>query len=167
MLPDTEGGLTLHGQSDEPITVFEAAMRYQQQGTPLIVVAGREYGTGSARDWAAKATRLSGVRAVIAASFERIHRGNLVRMGVLPCELPSGVDATSLGLDGSEAFDLVGFSADISPFQPLQLRINSCDGRVESIPVTLRLETQTEIEYARRGGVLPWLLGEMTSGSIE
>lgn len=167
MLPGTEGGLTVHHDSDQPMTVFEAAMLYQEQGTPLVVVAGREYGTGSARDWAAKATRLCGVRAVIASSFERIHRGNLVRMGVLPCELPGGVDAVSLRLDGSERFDLVGFSDEVAPFQPLQLRIHSSRGTVETVHVTLRLDTRTEIEYACSGGILPWLSGEMSRGSID
>ena len=115
MVPGVEGGVTRYQPEGTRMTIYEAALRYREEGTPLVVLAGQEYGTGSSRDWAAKGTRLLGVRAVVARSFERIHRSNLVGMGVLPCQFQEGTGADSLGLDGSEVFDLVGIESEIRP----------------------------------------------------
>jgi aconitate hydratase len=139
-------------------------MRYRSERVPLIVIAGEEYGTGSARDWAAKASRLLGVRAVIAASFERIHRSNLVGMGVLPCQFAPGMNAAKYGLDGSEGFDLMGLDGEAQPGQAVTLRVRRTSGAVEQIPLTLRLDTQMEVDYVRRGGIMPYVLNELTAG---
>ena len=153
-----EGGFTRHQPSGEEMTIYDAAMRYESEGVPLVVVAGEEYGTGSARDWAAKGTRLLGVRAVVATSFERIHRSNLVGMGVLPCQLPEGTAAETLGLDGSEMFDLVGLAGEVGVAQPITLRIRRRDGSVDAVPLRLRLDTQAELDYVRAGGMMPYIL---------
>jgi len=153
-----EGGVTVHGPTGERMTVFDAAMRYQAEGTPLVIVAGEEYGTGSARDWAAKVTRLLGVRAVIAASFERIHRSNLVGMGVLPCQLPAN---EALVLDGTETLSITGLHDDLSCGQKLTLTIRRADGRSEQVPLTLRLDTPAEVAYVRRGGIMPYVLDRL------
>jgi aconitate hydratase len=147
------------------MTIYDAAMRYASEGVPLIVIAGEEYGTGSARDWAAKGTRLLGVRAVVARSFERIHRSNLVCMGVLPCELPAGVTAATLALCGSEKFDLIGLDDSARPGQALTLVVHRTDGRADKIPVILRIDTPAEIEYVRHGGIMPYILNEITEGA--
>ena len=131
---------------------------------PLIVIAGEEYGTGSARDWAAKGTRLLGVRAVVAGSFERIHRSNLVGMGVLPCQLAPGTTAATLGLDGTETYDLVGLGDDAVPGQALTLVVHRANGKTDKVPVTLRLDTPAEIDYVRHGGIMPYVLAEITKG---
>ncbi|HSQ03812.1 MAG TPA: hypothetical protein VLN59_07245 [Burkholderiales bacterium] len=130
---------------------------------PLVVVAGEEYGTGSARDWAAKGTRLLGVRAIIAGSFERIHRSNLVGMGVLPCQLPAGTTAATLRLDGTEQFDLVGLDENARPRQAVTLVIHRANGVVENVPLMLRLDTPAEIEYVKRGGIMPYVLEEIVA----
>ena len=163
MLPGTEGGVTLHQPGGERMSIFDAAMRYAAENVPLIIVAGEEYGTGSARDWAAKATRLLGVRAVIAASFERIHRSNLIGLGVLPCQLPPGVSAATLALDGSESYDLIG-AGGVSSARPLvELVIRRSGGRVEQVPLTLRVDTLPELEFVRNGGMLPHVLRELAA----
>jgi len=161
MLPSTEGGVTRHLPDGEQMSVYEAAVRYQAEGVPLVVIAGEEYGTGSARDWAAKATRLLGVRAVIAQSFERIHRSNLVGMGVLPCQFMSGDSAASLKLSGDETFDLVGLDDAIRPLQELTLAVHRGNGNIDRVPVRLRLDTIIEADYARKGGIMPYLLAEL------
>ncbi len=161
MVPGVEGGVTRHQPSGEQMTIYDAAMRYASEAVPLIIVAGEEYGTGSARDWAAKATRLVGVRAIVAASFERIHRSNLVGMGVLPCQLPAGVSAQTLRLDGSESFDLEGLEAVNEPSAKVVLRIARRDGERISVPLTLRLDTPAEVDYCRAGGIMPYLLGQL------
>jgi aconitate hydratase len=161
MLPGLEGGVTLHQPSGERMSIYDAAMRYAAESVPLIIVAGEEYGTGSARDWAAKATRLLGVRAIVAASFERIHRSNLVGMGMLPCQLPAGVSAQSLGLDGSESFALAGLDAVAEPRPSVVLHITRRDGARTSVPLTLRLDTPAEIAYCRSGGIMPYLLDQL------
>ncbi len=158
MTPGIEGGVTLHQPSGEQMSIYDAAMRHAAEHTPLIVIAGEEYGTGSARDWAAKGTRLLGVRVVIANSFERIHRSNLVGLGVVPCQLPTGVTVATLGLTGSETFDVLGLSINATPRQPVTLAIHHADGRHQNVTVTLRLDTQAEIEYVKRGGILPYVL---------
>ncbi len=162
MAPGTEGGVTIHrnGEARE-MSIYDAAMEYHTAGKPLVVLAGAEYGSGSSRDWAAKGTRLLGVRAVIATSFERIHRSNLVGMGVLPCEFAAGEGAQSLGVDGSETFDLVGVEDGVSPRQQLTLRIHRADGSTSETQVTARIDTPIEVEYFRHGGILPYVLRQL------
>src|SRR5712672_2682366 len=164
MVPGTEGGVTKYfanGQGKE-MSIFDAAMKYVETNTPLVILAGHEYGTGSSRDWAAKGTRLLGVKAVVAASFERIHRSNLVGMGVLPLQFIEGTTAQSLGLDGSEEFSITGLSDSIKPGQELTLEIEK-DGQKQSTPVKLRIDTPIEIDYYRHGGILPFVLRQLLS----
>jgi aconitate hydratase len=161
MVPGTEGGITVHQPSGEQMSIFDAATRYGEAKTPLIILAGHEYGTGSSRDWAAKGTRLLGVKAVVAASFERIHRSNLVGMGVLPLQFPDGTTAQSLGLDGSEIFSITGLSNEIKPGKNVTLEIEGKDGQERSIPVKLRIDTPIEIDYYRHGGILPFVLRQL------
>jgi aconitate hydratase len=142
-------------------------MKYQSEGVPLVVFAGQEYGTGSSRDWAAKGTRLLGVRAVVAQSFERIHRSNLVGMGVLPCQFKEGSGVQLLKLDGTETFDLVGLSEGIHPRQDLTLVIRRAGGETEDVPVTLRIDTAVEVDYYRHGGILPYVLRQLLSASAD
>ena len=130
MIPGSEGSVTRHYPSGEEMPIYEASLRYRREGVPLIVLAGEEYGTGSARDWAAKGTRLLNVRAVVASSFERIHRSNLIGMGVLPCQLPAGETAESLGFDGSEEFSIKGIAGDVRPRQQVTLIATGADGSV-------------------------------------
>jgi len=161
MVPGTEGGVTIHQPDGERISIYDAAMKYQSEGVPLMVFAGQEYGTGSSRDWAAKGTRLLGVRAVIAQSFERIHRSNLVGMGVLPCQFNDGGNAQSLKLDGSETFDLTGFEAGVTPRQDLTLTVYRKNGETERVPVVLRIDTPIEVDYYLHGGILPYVLRQL------
>jgi aconitate hydratase len=161
MVPGTEGGVTLHQPSGEQMSIFDAAMKYAETKTPLVILAGHEYGTGSSRDWAAKGTRLLGVKAVVAASFERIHRSNLVGMGVLPLQFPDGTSAQSLGLDGSEIFSTIGLSNAIKPGQTVTLEIERNDREKRSVPVRLRIDTPIEIDYYRHGGILPFVLRQL------
>ncbi|HXV23471.1 MAG TPA: aconitate hydratase AcnA [Alphaproteobacteria bacterium] len=158
MLPGVEGGLTRHLPSGEVLAVYDAAMRYQSEDVPLIVVAGKEYGTGSSRDWAAKGTRLLGVKAVVAESFERIHRSNLVGMGVLPLQFHEGVTRKTLGLDGSELFDLTGLAGSLKPLAELALLIRRTDGRSDTASVLCRIDTADELDYYRHGGILHYVL---------
>jgi aconitate hydratase len=136
-------------------------MKYQKENVPLVILAGHEYGTGSSRDWAAKGTRLLGVRAVVAASFERIHRSNLVGMGVLPLQFVDGMSAQSLGLDGSEVFSITGLSDSIQPGQQVTLEIQGKDRKSRSAPIKLRIDTPIEIDYYRHGGILPFVLRQL------
>jgi aconitate hydratase len=161
MVPGVEGGVTVHQPDGTQMPIFDASMKYQSEGTALIVLAGHEYGTGSSRDWAAKGTRLLGVKAVIARSFERIHRSNLVGMGVLPCQFDEGVSAATLGLSGSETFDLTGIEGEIAPRQKATLVIHRADGGREEILVTVRIDTPIEVEYYRHGGILPFVLRQL------
>jgi aconitate hydratase len=165
MLPGTEGGVTKHHPSGEQMSIYDAAVRYQSENTPLVVLAGQEYGTGSSRDWAAKGTKLLGVRAVIAASFERIHRSNLVGMGVLPLQFQEGVSPASLGLDGSETYDIVGLDDDLKPQQELTLRITRQSGDSEEVPVKCRIDTAIEIDYYRHGGILSYVLRKLLNNA--
>ncbi len=170
MVAGTEGGVTKYfGPSrtggskngeGEQISIFDAAMKYAETNTPLVIFAGHEYGSGSSRDWAAKGTRLLGVKAAVAASFERIHRSNLVGMGVLPLQFPDGKTAQSLGLNGSEIFSVTGLSNDIKPGQNLTLEIES-KGQRRSVPLKLRIDTPIEIDYYRHGGILPFVLRQL------
>ncbi len=165
MVQGVEGGVTVFQPDGGRTSIYNAASGYEEAGVPLMVFAGHEYGTGSSRDWAAKGTRLLGVRAVIAQSFERIHRSNLVGMGVLPCQFKEGMNAQTLGLDGQEIFDLVGLEEGLEPRQDVTLVINR-EGRVpDPIPVTLRIDTPIEVEYYRHGGILPYVLRQLLARS--
>jgi aconitate hydratase len=180
MVPGTEGGVTkyfggtgfqpatekLHRQdggatTGEQMSIYDAAMKYAETKTPLIILAGHEYGTGSSRDWAAKGTRLLGVKVVVAASFERIHRSNLVGMGVLPLQFVDETSAQSLGLDGSETFSIAGLSDSIEPGENVTLEIEYADGKTNSVPVKLRIDTPIEIDYYKHGGILPFVLRQL------
>jgi aconitate hydratase len=158
MVPGVEGGVTVHYPDGEQMAIYDAAVRYREDGVPLVVIAGHEYGTGSSRDWAAKGTLLLGVKAVIAQSFERIHRSNLVGMGVLPLQFADGVSAQSLALDGSETFSIGGLSNQIKPRQKVLLTIERKNGRSETLEVILRIDTPIEVDYYRHGGILPFVL---------
>ncbi len=159
--PGTEGGVTRHMPDGEGMSIYDASMKYQADGTPLIIIAGKEYGTGSSRDWAAKGTMLLGVKAVIAESFERIHRSNLVGMGVLPLVFPEGIDRKTLKLDGSETFDIVGVEKDIKPRMKLPLTIHRKDGSTQTVELICRIDTLDEVEYYKHGGILPYVLRGM------
>jgi aconitate hydratase len=167
MIPGVEGGVTIHQPDGKRMSIYDAAMRYQEDGVPLVVFAGQEYGTGSSRDWAAKGTRLLGVKAVVAQSFERIHRSNLVGMGVLPFQFKEGVSVATLGLDGTETFDVSGMEAGLKPLQDVTLVIHRANGEVEELPVTLRIDTPIEVDYYRHGGILPYVLSQLLSGTRE
>ena len=173
MVPGSEGGVTKYfgpsrtggsknGKGEE-MCIFDAAMKYAETNTPLVILAGHEYGTGSSRDWAAKGTRLLGVKAVIAASFERIHRSNLLGMGVLPLQFTDGTTAQSLGLDGSEKFSITGLSDSIKPGQQLTFEIDSKKHGKRLVPAKLRIDTPIEIDYYRHGGILPFVLRQLLS----
>jgi aconitate hydratase len=163
MVPGVEGGVTKHYPGGEQMSIYDASMKYQSEGTPLVVIAGQEYGTGSSRDWAAKGTKLLGVRAVVAQSFERIHRSNLVGMGVLPLQFKEGVNAQSLKLDGSETFDVTGLDGGIKPQQDVTLVIHRANGAKEEVPVKLRIDTPIEIDYYQHGGILPYVLRQLVA----
>jgi aconitate hydratase len=163
MVPGVEGGVTIHQPGGEQMPIYDAAVRYKGDNVPLIILAGHEYGTGSSRDWAAKGTRLLGVKAVVAASFERIHRSNLVGMGVLPMQFEEGTSAQTLGLDGSETYSITGLSDHIQPGQTVTLEITRKDGAKQSVPVRLRIDTPIEIDYYRHGGILPFVLRELVA----
>ena len=167
MTPDREGGYSIHVPSGEVLSIYDAAMRYQGEGTPLVVVAGKEYGTGSSRDWAAKGTRLLGVRAVIAESFERIHRSNLIGMGVLPLVFPAGESRRSLALQGDERIDvrLPQGQDQIRPRQELELVVHRADGSDTSMRVLSRLDTDNEIAYFRSGGILQYVLNNLVQAA--
>jgi aconitate hydratase len=156
-LADKEGPYTSHQPSGEPMFIYDAAMRYATERVPLIVIAGREYGTGSSRDWAAKGTALLGVKAVLAQSFERIHRSNLVGMGVLPLEFMPGDSAESLGLTGRETFDVVGLEDGLKPRQTVTVTVRE-GGRERHFRAICRLDGPIEIGYYRNGGILPAVL---------
>ena len=163
MVPGVEGGVTEFQPGGGQMSIYDAAIKYQAAKTPLVVLAGQEYGTGSSRDWAAKGTNLLGVKAVVAQSFERIHRSNLVGMGVLPLQFKDGTTAQTLKLDGSEAYDIVGLDANIKPQQDLTLKITRKDGSVENIAVRCRIDTPIEIDYYQHGGILPFVLRQLVA----
>ena len=160
MLGGEEGGNTLAPDGSKT-SIYDASVAYQAQGTPLIVIAGQEYGTGSSRDWAAKGTRLLGVKVVVAQSFERIHRSNLVGMGVLPLQFKEGTHAKSLQLDGTETYDILGLDSSLRPQQDLTLRIRRKNGAVDDVPVSCRIDTPIEIDYYQHGGILPYVLRQL------
>ena len=161
-----EGGVTLFQPSGDKLPIYDAAMRYIAQGTPTVVFGGEEYGTGSSRDWAAKGTQLLGVKAVIAKSFERIHRSNLVGMGVLPCQFKGSDTWASLGISGNETFDITGTEVGIRPQMDVTLTIHRQDGSTKSVPVLLRIDTPIEVDYYRNGGILPFVLRELMANAL-
>ncbi len=163
LAPGTSGGITTFMPAGETMSIYDAAMRYQTEGTPLIVIAGKEYGTGSSRDWAAKGVRLLGVKAVIAESYERIHRSNLVGMGVLPLQFPEGTNRTTLKLEGTETFDLVGLSHEIQPRMAVKLVIHRVNGSTEETELLCRIDTLDEVEYYNNGGILHHVLRQLVS----
>jgi aconitate hydratase len=163
LLPGTEGSVTLHMPSGEQLSIFDAAMRYKAAGTPLVILAGKEYGTGSSRDWAAKGTMLLGVKAVIAESFERIHRSNLIGMGVLPLQFRAGQNAQSLGLTGKETFAVVGLERGAA--KTVKIVATSDDGKTTSFDVRLRIDTPKELEYYQHGGILHYVLRQLAQAS--
>jgi len=167
MLGGEEGGSTLYHPrtgAAEKLSIYDAAMRYKADGVPLVIIAGQEYGTGSSRDWAAKGTNLLGVKAVVAQSFERIHRSNLVGMGMLPLQFKEGTTAQTLKLDGSESYDIVGIDSSLKPQQDLVLRIGRQGGDSLDVPVRCRIDTPIEIDYYRHGGILPFVLRQILAG---
>jgi aconitate hydratase len=163
LAPGTEGGWTRHLPDGEQMSIFDAAERYAAEGVPLIAIAGAEYGTGSSRDWAAKGTALLGVRAVIAKSFERIHRSNLIGMGVLPLQFAAGEDAASLGLTGEELYDVEGIAADLAPHRRLTVRATAADGTTTTFEVLSRIDTPVEVRYYEHGGILPYVLRQLVA----
>ena len=167
MVPGVEGGVTIYHPVGERMSIYDASMRYQSENVPLVIIAGQEYGTGSSRDWAAKGTRLLGVKAVVAQSFERIHRSNLVGMGVLPLQFKDDTNAASLRLDGSERFDLLGIGDGVEPREEITLVIHRASGAIEEVPVTLRIDTPIEVDYYNHGGILPFVLRQLLAGTTE
>ncbi len=163
MLGGEEGGNTIFQPTGEKMSIYDAAILHATHHTPLIVIAGQEYGTGSSRDWAAKGTKLLGVKVVVAQSYERIHRSNLVGMGVLPLQFREGVTAATLGLDGTEVFDVLGLSNDLKPQEDVTLRITRRNGKVEDITVRCRIDTPIEIDYYQHGGILPFVLRQLVA----
>jgi aconitate hydratase len=162
LAPGTEGGVTRYLPTNEVQSIYEASMRYQAEGTSLVVIAGSEYGTGSSRDWAAKGTMLLGVKAVIVASYERIHRSNLVGMGVLPLEFADGATWQSLGLTGEEVIDIPDLSNDLQPRSTIHVTATSADGTTKKIPCVVRIDTPVEMQYYRNGGILPTVLRNLS-----
>jgi aconitate hydratase len=160
MVPGVEGGVTMHQPSGERMWIYDAAMRYQKEKAALVILAGQEYGTGSSRDWAAKGTKLLGVSAVVAQSFERIHRSNLVGMGVLPLQFEEGTSAQTLKLDGTETYDISGL-ASLRPMQKVKLTVRRKNGETLDVNVTLRIDTPIEVEYYLHGGILPYVLRQL------
>jgi aconitate hydratase len=162
MAPGTEGGWTTHQPDGEQMFIYDAAMRYQQEDTPLLIIAGKEYGSGSSRDWAAKGTLLLGVKAVIAESFERIHRSNLVGMGVLPLQFLPGQNRETIGLTGMELYSIEGISAAISGDRHAHVHAMS-DGAEKTFELIVRIDTPQEVEYYRNGGILPYVLRQLAA----
>ena len=162
LAPGTEGGYTIDFTDDTVKSIYEASLNYRQAGIPLIVLAGRDYGMGSSRDWAAKGTYLLGVKAVLAASFERIHRSNLVGMGVLPLTFQAGENADTYGLDGTETFE-IDIDDDLQPRQAVLVRATRADGMEIEIKTTCRIDTPVEVDYYRNGGILHTVLRKMAA----
>jgi aconitate hydratase len=156
-----EGGITIHQPSGEQLSIYDAAMKYIDAGTPTMIFGGEEYGTGSSRDWAAKGTQLLGVKAVICRSFERIHRSNLVGMGVLPLQFIGNDSVESLNITGKEVYDLKGLEGEIKPQQQATLVIHRADGSKQEVQVLLRIDTPIEVDYYKHGGILPFVLRQL------
>jgi len=158
-----EGGMTKHWPDGEELSIYDASMKYQEAGVPLVVFAGNEYGNGSSRDWAAKGTKLLGVRAVIAESFERIHRSNLVGMGVLPLTFEPGTTWKSLGLRGDEQVTIHGLGDTLKPRQKMEMEIKFADGSVKKVPLLCKIATEDELDYFKNGGILPFVLRQLAA----
>ena len=161
MVPGVEGGFTKHFPSNDVMPIYDAAMLYQKDNTPLAVIAGKEYGTGSSRDWAAKGPKLQGVQVVVAESYERIHRSNLIGMGILPLQFKDGVTRKSLSLDGTETISVVGLNDELKPSADIKAIIHRQDGSTTDVTLLCRIDTQNEIEYYRNGGILQYVLRKM------
>ncbi|MER2566813.1 MAG: aconitate hydratase, partial [Myxococcaceae bacterium] len=161
LVAPAEGGLTKHMPSGEQMFIYDASMKYQKEGTPLVILAGAEYGTGSSRDWAAKGTMLLGVKAVIAKSFERIHRSNLIGMGVLPLQFEAGQDAASLGLKGTETFSISGVAEGMAPGKKLTVTAKGDDGATKTFTAVARIDTPNELDYYKHGGILQYVLRQL------
>ena len=158
MVAGVEGGVTIHHPSGEQMSIYDAAMRYEEEGVPLVVFGGKEYGTGSSRDWAAKGTRLLGVRAVITESFERIHRSNLIGMGILPLQFQGGQSWKKLKLRGDEQVSLTGLEAGMQPGMEVAAKITYADGKSKVLKLLSRIDTLDELEYYKNGGILHYVL---------
>jgi aconitate hydratase len=165
MAPGTVGGVTRHMPGGEAMTIYDAAVKYQAGGVPLVVVGGKEYGSGSSRDWAAKGPLLLGVRAVIVETFERIHRSNLLGMGIMPLQFKDGQDRETLRLDGGETFDITGLAGGIEPGMDVACRINRADGTTESVTLECRIDTLDEVEYYMAGGILQYVLANLSAAA--
>ena len=165
LVPGVEGGWTRHFPDDEKMTIYDAAMKYKQEGVPLLVIAGKEYGSGSSRDWAAKGTLLLGVRAVLAESFERIHRSNLVQMGVLPLQFRDGENASELGLSGEELFSLANIPAAVAGKGYVEITAVKPNGKEVTFQAKARIDTPQEVEYYRHGGILPYVLRQLIAAA--
>jgi aconitate hydratase len=163
MVPGVEGGVTIHYPSGERLSIYDAAMRYKRENVPLVVFAGKEYGTGSSRDWAAKGTKLLGIRAVIAQSFERIHRSNLVGMGIVPLTFEDGSSWQSIGLKGDETVTIRGISTDLKPRKKLAAEIKMADGSMKQVPLLCRIDTVDELDYFKNGGILNYVLRQLAA----
>jgi aconitate hydratase len=161
LVPGTEGGYTLHPSSEEPLPIYDAAMQYKEEGTPLLVIAGKEYGSGSSRDWAAKGARLLGVEAVLAETYERIHRSNLIGMGILPLQFLEGENPETLNLSGLESYDLLSLEEGLEPRQELTLKATDPAGGVKVFSVLCRVDTPNEATYYQHGGILHYVLRSM------
>jgi aconitate hydratase len=163
MVPGVEGGVTLHYPDGAEMPIYDAAMKYKSEGVPLVVFAGKEYGTGSSRDWAAKGTVLLGIRAVVAESFERIHRSNLVGMGVVPLVFEAGTTWKTLGLKGDETVTIDGLADGLSPREVLHAKITFPSGETKNVPLICRIDTLEELEYFRNGGILHYVLRSLAA----
>ncbi|HEX5140158.1 MAG TPA: aconitate hydratase, partial [Dehalococcoidia bacterium] len=163
LVPGVEGWFTRHLPDGEEMSIWEASAKYQEEGVPLIVLGGKEYGTGSSRDWAAKGPRILGVKAVIVESFERIHRSNLIGMGILPLQFADGASVESLGLTGEEVFDIAGISGELLPRQRYDVKATAPDGSVKTFAVVSRIDTPIEVEYYKHDGILPYVLRQLAA----
>jgi aconitate hydratase len=161
LAPGTEGGWTTLLPDGDVMTIYDASVRYRDAGVALIIIAGKEYGSGSSRDWAAKGTLLLGVKVVIAETFERIHRSNLVNMGVLPLEFRAGANAASLQITGRERFDILGMGATLQPRGVVTVRVTCADGTIQDITATARIDTPEELVAFRHGGILPYVVRQL------
>lgn len=158
LAPGTEGGWTVHPSSKEPISIYDASVKYEKDGIPLIIIAGKEYGSGSSRDWAAKGPMLLGVRAVIAESFERIHRSNLVGMGVLPLQFEEGQNHKTIGLTGFETYEIEGIADNMHALKKMQVNATAADGSTRKFNAICRIDTPNEVDYYKHGGILQFVL---------
>jgi aconitate hydratase len=165
MVPGVEGGVTIHYPSAAMMPIYDAAMKYKEEGVPLVIFAGKEYGTGSSRDWAAKGTRLLGVRAVIAQSFERIHRSNLIGMGVLPLQFKEGESWKELGLVGDEFVSIAGIAGGLKPRSMLAVEIRKPSGELQVVDVLCRIDTLDELDYFNNGGIMPYVLRNLAKAA--